>query len=216
VIAPSFSGLGPCVHCGFCLPACPTYEATLDEADSPRGRIVLIRALERGAAAPHDEALVHHLDRCLACRACEGACPSGVSYGPAIEAARARVAVAVPPRAPVAAGLWLLARPGRQRLLWWASRAARATGMPALLARGAGAGAPALVRMLGMLAATRPAGRLPRSDGPSRHRSPAAGERTGRAAPAGAALVRPGSGARAGRPEGPRPSREPAAALFRG
>ena len=86
--AHAFRGLDPCVHCGFCLPACPTYEATLDESDSPRGRIVLMRALQSGDLGPADDALALHLDRCLGCRACESACPSGVSYGPALEAAR--------------------------------------------------------------------------------------------------------------------------------
>lgn len=151
-----FAGLDPCVHCGFCLPACPTYEATLDESDSPRGRIVLMRALLHGDAAATDAALTLHLDRCLGCRACESVCPSGVSYGPAIEAARARIAAERPLPAPVAAGLWILARPARQRLIWWASRVARASGLPAALARGAGASAPPLVQLLAMLAATRP------------------------------------------------------------
>jgi len=151
-----FAGLDPCVHCGFCLPACPTYEATLDESDSPRGRIVLMRALLQGDAAATDTALTLHLDRCLGCRACESVCPSGVSYGPAMEAARARIAAERPLSTPVAAGLWILARPARQRLLWWASRVARASGLPAALARGAGASAPQLAQLLAMLAATRP------------------------------------------------------------
>ena len=60
--------LAACVHCGFCLPACPTYLATGDEADSPRGRIVLMRALERGEIEPDEPALVQHLDACLGCR----------------------------------------------------------------------------------------------------------------------------------------------------
>ena len=149
-------GLDPCVHCGFCLPACPTYEATLDEADSPRGRIVLMRALERGEATAADDILAHHLDRCLGCRACEGVCPSGVAYGASLEATRARVADARPAPLAVALGLWVLARPARQRLLWWASRAARDTGLPAALVRGAGAAAPTPARMVAMLAATRP------------------------------------------------------------
>ena len=152
----SYAGLDSCVHCGFCLPACPTYEATLDECDSPRGRIVLMRALVRGELPADDEALTHHLDRCLGCRACEGVCPSGVAYGPAMEAARVQVAAGRPEAASVAFGLWALARPGRQRLAWWAARVARASGAPAALARGAGAGAPALVQMLAMLAATEP------------------------------------------------------------
>jgi glycolate oxidase iron-sulfur subunit len=88
VTASAFSSLDPCVHCGFCLQACPTYLATGDEADSPRGRIVLMRALERGEIAPTDEALLQHLDACLGCRGCEPVCPSGVGYGRGLEAAR--------------------------------------------------------------------------------------------------------------------------------
>ncbi len=83
-----FAALDPCVHCGFCLPACPTYLATGDEADSPRGRIVLMRALERGELDPRDPALTQHLDACLGCRGCEPACPSGVGYGRGLESAR--------------------------------------------------------------------------------------------------------------------------------
>lgn len=83
-----FAGLDPCVHCGFCLQACPTFLATGDEADSPRGRIVLMQALNRGTLPANDPLVRHHLDRCLGCRACETACPSGVAYGHALEAAR--------------------------------------------------------------------------------------------------------------------------------
>ena len=83
-----FAALEPCVHCGFCLQACPTYLATGDEADSPRGRIVLMRSLERGEVAVDDAALLQHLDACLGCRGCEPVCPSGVGYGRGLEAAR--------------------------------------------------------------------------------------------------------------------------------
>src|SRR6476620_10315114 len=79
-----------CVHCGFCLPTCPTYQLWGEEADSPRGRIVLMRAgHEEGAelSAP----LVGHLDNCLGCMACVTACPSGVQYDKLIEDARAQV-----------------------------------------------------------------------------------------------------------------------------
>lgn len=99
--AAAFAGLDPCVHCGFCLQSCPTFLVTGDESDSPRGRIVLMRALARGNLDAADPSLVLHLERCLGCRGCEPVCPSGVSYGPALEesrrliAARRRVPLAV-------------------------------------------------------------------------------------------------------------------------
>jgi glycolate oxidase iron-sulfur subunit len=77
---------GDCVHCGFCLPACPTYQLWGEEMDSPRGRIHLIsQVLETGQG---NEATATHLDRCLGCMACVPACPSGVRYDLLIEAAR--------------------------------------------------------------------------------------------------------------------------------
>lgn len=79
-----------CVHCGFCLPACPTYEVLGTEMDNPRGRLYLMRALEEGRIGP-TEPVVRHLDLCLGCRACETECPSGVPYGQHLEKARARL-----------------------------------------------------------------------------------------------------------------------------
>ncbi len=75
-----------CVHCGFCLPACPTYQLWGEEMDSPRGRIHLIsQILDSGQGT---EAAAEHFDRCLGCMACVTACPSGVQYDQLIEAAR--------------------------------------------------------------------------------------------------------------------------------
>jgi glycolate oxidase iron-sulfur subunit len=79
-----------CVHCGFCLQACPTYLQLGTETDSPRGRIALIDAVANGRAEA-TPALLGHLDLCLQCRACETACPSGVAFGRIMETARANV-----------------------------------------------------------------------------------------------------------------------------
>jgi glycolate oxidase iron-sulfur subunit len=79
-----------CVHCGLCLEACPTYRELGIEDDSPRGRIHLIRHLDNGVLQPAPR-VVAHLDLCLACRACESACPSGVRYGTIIEEARSQL-----------------------------------------------------------------------------------------------------------------------------
>ena len=79
-----------CVHCGLCLSACPTYVELGTEMDSPRGRIYLMKGLEEGSLDLTPD-VVRHLDLCLGCRACETACPSGVSYGELIESVRAFV-----------------------------------------------------------------------------------------------------------------------------
>jgi glycolate oxidase iron-sulfur subunit len=78
--------LRKCVHCGFCLATCPTYNLLGDELDSPRGRIYLMKQVLEGAEPTEKTQL--HLDRCLTCRACESTCPSGVQYGRLIDIGR--------------------------------------------------------------------------------------------------------------------------------
>ncbi|HYT83794.1 MAG TPA: heterodisulfide reductase-related iron-sulfur binding cluster [Gemmatimonadales bacterium] len=146
-----FAGLDACVHCGFCLQACPTFLATGDEADSPRGRIELMRALERGELGPTDPILAFHLDRCLGCRGCEPVCPSGVRYAQGLEAARDLLTQArgVPwlPRA----ALWALTSAGVSQAVYRLARLLRATGLPRLLA-----GWGRFGFAMGMLASTTP------------------------------------------------------------
>ncbi len=144
-----FAALDSCVHCGFCLQACPTFLATGDEADGPRGRIELMRGLERGTLTADDPTLTTHLDRCLGCRGCEPVCPSGVGYGHGLEAARERLAAArgVPPL--VRTTLALLTTAGPARVIYALARALRATGIPALFA-----GWGRMRFAMGMLAAT--------------------------------------------------------------
>ena len=151
-----FAALDPCVHCGFCLPACPTFLATGDEADSPRGRIVLMRALERKEISAGDKALREHLDACLGCRGCEPVCPSGVEYGRGLETAREILTnengLGFKGRAVLALF--------RRRWLWMPfltiARLFRNTGLPRRLA-----GASARGFNLAMLAATVPISRQP-------------------------------------------------------
>jgi glycolate oxidase iron-sulfur subunit len=80
-----------CVHCGFCLPACPTYMLWREEMDSPRGRIYLMKMAAEGKLEQMDKTFVEHFDRCLGCMSCMTACPSGVQYDKLIEATRAQI-----------------------------------------------------------------------------------------------------------------------------
>jgi glycolate oxidase iron-sulfur subunit len=86
---PSRELVNDCVHCGFCLPACPTYTLWGDEMDSPRGRIYLMK--EGLDGEPMTPSIVQHIDQCLGCMACVSACPSGVQYDKLVEATRAQV-----------------------------------------------------------------------------------------------------------------------------
>ncbi len=113
VLAPDPEDIVKCVACGLCLPHCPTFRVTGKETASPRGRIAAMRAVDEGIAEM-DDSFATMMDECLACRACEAACPSGVPFGRMIEAARAQLE---PFRPPAARGVkriglsWILPRP---------------------------------------------------------------------------------------------------------
>jgi glycolate oxidase iron-sulfur subunit len=162
-----FAGLDACVHCGFCLQACPTYLSTGDEADSPRGRIALMQALERGEIGATDGALTTHLDRCLGCRGCEPVCPSGVAYGRGLEAARERLAARRGPSPVARFALQAMTSRELSPAVYALARAVRATGLPRRLA-----GWGRLRFAMGMLAASG-----------AGSREPGAGRRTGPTAP---------------------------------
>jgi glycolate dehydrogenase iron-sulfur subunit len=94
---PEKQHIDDCVHCGFCLPACPTYVLWGEEMDSPRGRIYMIKKAAEGAA-PLDANFRQHMDNCLGCMACMTACPSGVQYNKLIEPVRAQIERILPER----------------------------------------------------------------------------------------------------------------------
>jgi glycolate oxidase iron-sulfur subunit len=133
----TYDKFNACVHCGLCLPACPTYVETSNEAESPRGRIHLMKAAVDGVIAP-SQVVLAHLDQCLVCRACETACPSGVVYHDLIEAVRPQVAQAVNGR-PMASPLleWIIKHifpfSGRVRAAIFPLRLARKIGMGSLV-----------------------------------------------------------------------------------
>ncbi len=144
--------LSACVHCGFCVPVCPTWDILREENDSPRGRLYLMRAEADGRVNPAGAFSVH-LGRCLGCRACESVCPAGVPYGHLLERARARI----PPR-PAARRRerWLLSaltNPGAGRVTYAAARFLRSFGLASALGRFLPGKAGQLLRLL---AATRP------------------------------------------------------------
>ncbi|HUY47014.1 MAG TPA: heterodisulfide reductase-related iron-sulfur binding cluster [Streptosporangiaceae bacterium] len=182
-----------CVHCGFCLPACPTYQLWGEEMDSPRGRIHLITQMLDGTSA--SEAVTAHLDRCLGCMACVPACPSGVRYDRLIESARSWAeqppAGATPlPRRSLRARLVRTAifatfpYPRRLRLLTGPLRIAQRTGVNRRIERSPLAGrlAPELVASLRVAPAPPPRARArARKPPPGSPAIPATGPvRTGR------------------------------------
>jgi glycolate oxidase iron-sulfur subunit len=132
---PRLDLINDCVHCGFCLPTCPTYVLWGEEADSPRGRIYL---METGLAGePMTDSMVQHFDRCLGCMACVTACPSGVRYDRLIEDTRAQVERRHPrtraERLLRGAIFRLFPYPRRLRLLRGPLRAYQASGVRRLL-----------------------------------------------------------------------------------
>ena len=138
--------IADCVHCGFCLPTCPSYKVFEEEMDSPRGRIVLMRVgNEEGSHASHEMRV--HFDRCLGCMACVTACPSGVKYDQLIERTRPQIERNAPrpwrERAYRALIFALFTHPGRLRALTPLLWAQQRLGVDDLLAR-----VPALKPML--------------------------------------------------------------------
>jgi len=136
--APSEADLAQCVRCGLCLQHCPTYLQTGLEAESPRGRLYLIKAMSEGLIEPTVN-VTGHMDMCLQCRNCEAVCPSGVPYGRIMERGRAEVLSSR--HAPLSWRLRALflreviARPGRLAILASALRFYRASGLRALAER---------------------------------------------------------------------------------
>lgn len=127
-----------CVHCGFCLPTCPTYAVLGVEMDSPRGRIRLMKTGWEGRTGPASPAFEEHIYGCLDCRACETACPSGVEFGKLVEAARSQIERARPRPLAERALRWLafdqlLPHSGRLALVVRLTHLARRLGAAAVL-----------------------------------------------------------------------------------
>ena len=173
--------LAACVHCGFCVPVCPTWDILREENDSPRGRLYLMRAEAEGRVDPGGAFSVH-LGRCLGCRACESACPAGVPYGHLLERARTRI----PDRRAVRrTKRWLLSALTSPRIsgfTYAVARLARARGLAGALGRHLPGRTGQLLRLL---AATRPT--FPQSENspapPSGGRAEAASDPAGGAGP---------------------------------
>jgi glycolate oxidase iron-sulfur subunit len=134
-LAAAKHGIDACVHCGFCLQACPTYLTLEDENDSPRGRIVLMRSLLEGTLEPTNPSVDKHIAQCLGCRNCETACPSGVPYGHLLEATRATLAQHRPIPFIARAILFVFERPWMMRAFMLGGRVTRALGISRMMSK---------------------------------------------------------------------------------
>lgn len=174
---PSLDALRGCVHCGICLPPCPTYRLLGEEMDSPRGRLYLMRALAEGRAEV-TPGFTRHMDLCLGCRACEAACPSGVPFGSLLEETRARLdgeRQAGRARALESVIYGLFPHPRRLGAALAAARAYRRSGLQGLVRRSA------LLRRLPGLAALDELLETVPASAPVPELTPAEGRRRGRA-----------------------------------
>lgn len=133
----TLTAIRSCVHCGICLPQCPTYRVLGEEMDSPRGRVYLMRAVAEQRLDVTD-GFRRHLDLCLGCRACETACPAGVPFGALLETSRAEIERrGRPVRERLLAALIyaVFPHPRRLRALLGAARVYRGSGLSALVRR---------------------------------------------------------------------------------
>ena len=133
----TLTAIRSCVHCGICLPQCPTYRVLGEEMDSPRGRVYLMRAVAEKRLDVTD-GFRRHLDLCLGCRACETACPAGVPFGALLETSRAEIERRGRPwreRVLVSVLLALFPHPGRVRAVLAAGRLYRRSGLSTLIGR---------------------------------------------------------------------------------
>ena len=136
-----YSVVQQCMHCGMCLPTCPTYAATLKETSSPRGRIALMRAVADGKLEPDSPLFADEMYFCLGCLACMTACPAGVDYADMFEHARAEMervgALATPKRSLIRSIMlrWVFTSNWRLKMLGWAIRFYQVSGLQDLMRR---------------------------------------------------------------------------------
>jgi glycolate dehydrogenase iron-sulfur subunit len=206
-----------CVHCGFCLDACPTYIRLGMEADSPRGRLYLMRAVAEGRVDAASIAFETHLDRCLGCRACEPVCPSGVQYGYLLERGRAIIAATHKASRLERMLLTTFGNLALSRAVMAGGRMLRDTGLAAWMARRFRSALPRASFAMAMLAASRAwtglraAGNTAARDRPDNPRSRE--RQANHGDPEVEALARaPGVGLPTAGPEDERPARPDASA----